>query len=153
MIVRLKIGCARCPFLPRWCRSRALRRKHNPGLLLLLLLQPSLRVRRSGSVFGNDFLRVGAGAVRGGGHVHAPARSTAGPARTAKWLVLQLGGGPGARCSPASLFISPWLCSCGPLSLLYREAAEIYSAASEGTDKVSISLLLCSAPCIFIRLF
>lgn len=72
MIVRLKIGCARCPFLPRWCRSRALRRKHNPGLLLLLLLQPSLRVRRSGSVFGNDFLRVGAGAVRGGGTYTRP---------------------------------------------------------------------------------
>lgn len=61
MIVRLKIVRARCPFLPRLCRSRALRRKHNPALPLL---QPSLRVR-SGSVFGKDFLRVGEGVVRG----------------------------------------------------------------------------------------
>lgn len=85
------------------CRSCALRRKRSPAVTRL---QPQLRVR---SLFGNDFLRVGwvggwVGVCRGseGGHVHVPARSTAGPARTAKWLVLKVVGGPGARCSPAS---------------------------------------------------
>lgn len=69
MIVRSKIGCARCPFLLRLCRFRGLRRKHNPGLLLL---QPSLRVRRSGSTIGNDLLRVGAVVARGGGTYTRP---------------------------------------------------------------------------------
>lgn len=66
------------------------------------------------------------GVCRGseGEHVHVPARSTAGPARTAKWLVLKVGGGPGARCSPAS-FPSLSLSSLsGPVSV--AEAAEIY---------------------------
>lgn len=51
--------------------------------------------------------------------------------------MLQLGGGSGARFSPASLFICLYLRFYGPLSLLNREAAEIYSAAKEGTDKVN----------------
>lgn len=80
----------------------------------LLLLQPSLRVRRSTLYLVMISLRVGAGGGGGveRGHAHAPARSPAGPARSAKWLVLQLGGGSGARCAPAPLFISlaqlPW---------------------------------------------
>lgn len=77
----------------------------------LLLLQPSLRVRRSTLYLVMISLRAGAGGVERG-HAHAPARSPAGPTRSAKWLVLQLGGGSGARCAPAPLFISlaqlPW---------------------------------------------
>lgn len=59
-----------------------------------------------------------------GGHMHVPARSTAGPARTAKWLVLKVGGGPGARCSRASSSPLSRLSLSGPVSV--AEAAEIY---------------------------
>ena len=145
MIVRLKIGCARRPFLQRWCRSRALRRKYNPGLLLLLLLlllQPSLRVRRSGSVFGNDFLRVGAGAVKRGGTYTRPRALQLAQLVPLNGSCCNLGADqergalpPPFSSLPGSVPVALSLCSTERLQ-------RFISAASEGTDKVPVSLLL-----------
>lgn len=82
-----RVGCARC-----------LRRKQRPGALPQL--QPSLRVRRSALYLVMIFaacacVRAKKGGVSERGHAHA--RSTAGPSRAAKWLVLQFGGGSGSR--------------------------------------------------------
>ena len=101
-----RVGCA-----PRPCLR--LRRKQRPGALPLL--QPSLRVRRSALYLvmmpppspAPSRARVCVCVcVRGGGGGARTRTRTlySWPISPAKWLVLQLGGGSGARRSPAFAF-------------------------------------------------